>query len=260
MTHSAVSVTRKGRVTTITLSRPEALNAITPAMHDALQAAFDAFAEDTEQFVCVVTGEGDRAFSAGSDLKAGSREAEYIYPRSGYAGIVERFDLDKPMIAAVNGLAFGGGFELALACDIIVAAEHARFALPEPKLGANAWAGGIQRLVRQMGWRPAMGYLLTGEAITAPRALQYGLINEVVPYEELQNATARWCERLLICAPLAVRATKEAALRGLDEPSLADAIRNQKYYPGHRRWWDSQDVREGVRAFGEKRRPEWKGR
>jgi crotonobetainyl-CoA hydratase len=260
MTYRHLDVAIEGAVTTVTLARPEVLNAVNPAMHEELQVAFDAFAADDTQFVCVVTGAGERAFCAGSDLRAGARDAGYVYPRSGYAGLAERFDLAKPVIAAVNGLALGGGFELALACDIIVAADHASFGLVEPKVGAMALAGGVHRLVRQMGLKPAMGYLLTAERMDAATALRFGLVNEVVPAADLAAATRRWCDRILACAPLAVQATKEAALRGLGEPDLAAAMRHQKAYPGYDRWWNSDDVREGVRAFAEKRSPVWTGR
>jgi enoyl-CoA hydratase/carnithine racemase len=260
VTYRFLRVEVEGAATTVTLDRPEVLNAINPAMHDELQHAFDTFAADDTQFVCIVTGAGGRAFSSGSDLKAGSRESGYRYPRSGYAGLAERFDLAKPVIASVNGLALGGGFELVLACDIVIAADHASFGLVEPRVGAMALAGGVHRLVRQIGFKPAMGYLLTADRINAADALRLGLVNEVVPAVDLAAATRRWRDRILACAPLAVQATKEAALRGLDEPSLAAAISHQKDYPGFDRWWNSDDVREGVRAFGEKRAPVWKGR
>jgi crotonobetainyl-CoA hydratase len=229
-------------------------------MHMELQAAFDAFAADPEQLVCVLTGEGDRAFCAGSDLKAGAREAGFVYPQHGYAGLVERFDLFKPVIAAVNGVALGGGFELALACDLIVAAEGASFGLPEPQVGAVALGGGVHRLVRQVGLKRAMGYLLTGDRMTVQEAFQLGLVNEITPASELMATVRRWCDRLLVAAPLSVQATKEMALRGLNAPDLATAIREQTSYPGFRRWWDADDTREGVRAFAEKRPPVWRGR
>ena len=133
-----ITVERAARVTTITLNRPRVMNAINPAMHVELQTAFDDFAADPEQFICVVTGAGERAFCAGSDLKALDRHGGY--PKNGYAGLIERFDLNKPVIAAVNGLALGGGFEIALACDLIIASENAGFGLPEPWSGRWRWA------------------------------------------------------------------------------------------------------------------------
>lgn len=174
--------------------------------------------------------------------------------------MVQRFDLCKPLIAAVNGVALGGGFELALACDLIVAADTASFGLPEPKVGAVAVGGGVHRLVRQVGLKRAMGYLLTGDRMTAQDAWQLGLVNELSPQADLMSAVRGWCDRLLAAAPLSVQATKEIALRGLDAPDLATAIGEQGSYPAFRRWWDAEDTREGVRAFAEKRPPLWRGR
>ena len=212
-------------------------------------------------FVGVVRGAGDRAFCAGSDLKAiaaGSRSRSY--PENGYAGLIERFDLDKPLIAAVHGVCLGGGFEIALACDLIVATEEARFGLPEPRVGAIALGGGLHRLARQIGLKQAMGYVLTGDQIPAARAFELGLVNEVVPAAELDAATARWCDALLRCAPLSLRASKQTMLRGLDEPSLQSALAHQSSYPAFERWREAEDTVEGPRAFAEKRAPEWKGR
>jgi enoyl-CoA hydratase/carnithine racemase len=257
MADAFIKVETRGRVTWVTLDRPEAMNAVTPSMHHELQAAFDAFAADPEQYVCVVTGAGERAFCAGSDLKLSRGEP---YPRSGYAGLIERFDLNKPVIAAVNGLALGGGFEIALACDIIIAAEGASFGLPEPRVGVLAVGGGIHRLVRQIGQKRAMGYLLTCARISAQEAYELELVNEVVPLADLTSTVERWCEEILKAAPLAVRATKELALRGLDEPTLADAIRNQSSYPGFGAWRTAEDTAEGPRAFAERRPPVWRGR
>lgn len=260
MGYEFIRVTTQGRVTTITLDRPEVMNAINGAMHHELQAAFDAFAADPEQFVCVVTGAGERAFCAGSDLKAGARGEARDYPRNGYAGLIERFDLHKPVIAAVNGICLGGGFEIALASDIIIASETASFGLPEPRVGAIALGGGVHRLVRQIGLKRAMGYLFTCARISAQEGYALGLVNEVAPQGELAAVVERWCEQILAGAPLAIRATKEAALRGLDEPSLEAAIKGQADYPGFRAWRAAEDTKEGPRAFAEKRAPVWKGR
>ena len=261
MAYEYIDVRKADRVTTIRLNRPEVMNAINPAMHEELQAAFDDFAGDDEQFIGVVTGAGERAFCAGSDLKAiaaGGRHAGY--PQDGYAGLIERFDLNKPQIAVVNGICLGGGFEVALACDIIIASDQASFGLPEPRVGAVALGGGVHRLARQIGLKRAMGYVFTCGRISAQEGLSLGLVNEVVPAEELTAATERWCAEILKGAPMAIRASKEAMMRGLDEPSLADAMRNQEDYPAFHAWRRAEDTKEGPKAFAEKRPPVWRGR
>ena len=254
-----IRIDQAGGVTTITLARPAALNAITPAMHDELEAAFNAFAADPAQEICVITGEG-RGFCAGSDLKAVAAGGHRPYPAHGYAGLIERFDCPKPFIAAVNGVAMGGGFEVALACDLIIAAESASFALPEPLVGAVALGGGLHRLARQIGAKPAMGMILTGKRVSAAEGLRFGFINEVVPDAELLETTRRWCAEILRCSPMSVRASKETMLRGLEEPSLAAAMAGQNSYPAFDAWRNSDDAREGPRAFTEKRPPNWQGR
>jgi crotonobetainyl-CoA hydratase len=260
MSYRHIRVEPAGAVTTITLDRPEAMNALHTAMHHELEAAFDTFAADPSQQVCVITGAGERAFCAGSDLKASARGEAGAYPPHGYAGFIERFDLAKPVIAAVNGVCLGGGFEIALTCDLIIAADTASFGLPEPRVGAIAVGGGVHRLVRQIGLKRAMGYLLTCERISAQEGYALGFVNEVVPAADLAAAVQGWCDRILLSAPLAIRATKEAAMRGLDEPSLEAAMRNQLGYPEFNAWRVSEDLREGARAFAERRPPVWKGR
>jgi len=262
MNYEFLEVESHEHILTITLNRPEVLNALHKPMHAELQRAFDAFAGDPGQRVCVLTGAGERAFCAGSDLKAAAREQNVLsggYPSNGYAGLIERFDLDKPLIAAVNGVALGGGFELALACDLIIAADHARFGLPEPLVGAVALGGGLHRLARQIGLKQAMGMILTGEAVSAQEGLRLGFVNQVVPAAQLGAATRRWCEQILRCAPLAIRASKQTVMRGLDEPSLAESLRRQHTYPSYSAWRDAEDTREGPRAFAEKRPPRWRG-
>jgi crotonobetainyl-CoA hydratase len=265
MTYQYLNVTRNAHVTTITLNRPEVMNAISKAMHFELQRAFDAFAADDEQWICVVTGAGDRAFCAGSDLKDAVQrqdagEEPGGYPPQGYAGLIERYDLAKPIIAAVNGLALGGGFEVVLACDLVIATENASFGLPEPLVGAVALGGGLHRLPRQIGLRAAMGMILTGRNVKAPEALALGLVNEVVPQAELHNAVQRWIAAILASSPVSIQASKETVYRGLDEVSLDDAMRNQKNYPHFARWETAEDSAEGVRAFVEKRKPVWRNR
>jgi enoyl-CoA hydratase/carnithine racemase len=256
-----ILVSKSDRVTTVTLNRPEMMNAINPQMHDELQAAFDEFAGDPEQFICVVNGAGDRAFCAGSDLKAAARGGlPPAYPKSGYAGLIERFDCPKPFIAAVNGLALGGGFEVALACDIIIAADSASFGLPEPLVGAVALGGGLHRLARQIPLKKAMGMILTSKRVSAQEGEQLGFVNEVVPASELQAATARWCAEILRGSPMSVRASKECIYRGLAETGIEAAMKNQPGYPGFAAWRNSEDAREGPLAFAEKRPHVWKGR
>jgi len=262
MKYEFLKVDARDHIYTITLNRPEVLNALHKPMHAELQAAFDTFAADPESRVCVVTGAGERAFCAGSDLKAAAQASDLAtggYPRSGYAGLIERFDLDKPVIAAVNGVALGGGFELALACDLIVASDNARFGLPEPLVGAVALGGGLHRLARQIGLKQAMGMILGAQPVSAAEGLRFGFVNEVVPQSELAASARRWCEQILKCAPLAVNASKQTVMRGLDEPSLQQALRAQHTYPAYTIWRHAEDTREGPRAIAEKRAPRWRG-
>jgi enoyl-CoA hydratase/carnithine racemase len=253
-----ITVDRGGRVTTITLNRPAVMNAINPQMHAELQAAFDGFAADAEQFVCVVTGAGERAFCAGSDLKVLDRHGRY--PKNGYAGLIERYDLAKPVIAAVNGLALGGGFEIALACDVIVASETASFGLPEPLVGAVALGGGLHRLPRQIGLKQAMGLILSSRRVSADEGFRMGFVNEVVPANELQAAVDRWCADILRASPMSIRASKQTVMSGLGEPDVQAAMRNQPTYPAYAAWRESEDAKEGPTAFAEKRPPVWRGR
>ncbi|MET0376799.1 MAG: enoyl-CoA hydratase-related protein [Rhizorhabdus sp.] len=256
-----ITVGRADHVTTITLNRPDVMNAINGGMHHELQAAFDAFATDDDQYVCVVTGAGHRAFCAGSDLKSVAERGEHpAYPKNGYAGLIERFDCPKPMIAAVNGLALGGGFEVALACDIIIAVETASFGLPEPLVGAIAFGGGLHRLAREIGTKRAMGMILTARRVSAQEGLALGFVNDVVAPDELDAAVARWCADMLRCAPLALQASKQVVYRGLNEPGLAAALASQAEYPTYITWRGSADGKEGPRAFAEKRTPIWRGK
>jgi crotonobetainyl-CoA hydratase len=253
-------VERDGPLTVITLNRPDVMNALHPPAHFELAAVFDHFAADPDQWVSIVTGAGDRAFSAGNDLKYQASGGKMSVPPSGFGGIASRFDLDKPLIAAVNGIAMGGGFEIALACDIIVAADTAVFALPEPRVGLAALAGGLHRLPREIGPKQALGMILTGRRVSADEGVRLGFVNEVVPRSELLPAAKRWASQILELSPMSVRASKQAVYRGLEESSVQSALTNQRNYPAVAAMFRSEDFVEGPRAFAEKRPPQWKGR
>ena len=260
MVYEFIRVEREGPVTVFTLNRPDVMNALHSPAHFELHEAFDAFAADPEQWVGIVTGAGDRAFSAGNDLKHQATGGEMKSPPSGFAGLTSRFDLTKPLIAAVNGVAMGGGFEIALACDIIVASDKAVFALPEPRVGLAALAGGLHRLPRAIGTKRALGMILTGRRVSAAEGETLGFVNEVTAPEELMTVARRWAAQICELSPMSIRASKEAVFRGLDEPTLEAAITGQNRYPAIAALFRSEDFVEGPMAFAQKRAPAWKGR
>lgn len=253
-------VEREGRLTIVTINRPEVMNALHPPANFELAKVFDSFAQDTDQWVAVITGAGDKAFSAGNDLKFQAAGNAITIPPTGFAGLTSRFDLTKPVIAAVNGLAMGGGFEVALACDLIVASEAAMFALPEPKVGLAALAGGLHRLPREIGLKKALGMILTARRVGAAEGQALGFVNEVTKPGEQLAAAKKLAGQILDCSPMSIRASKEAVYRGLMEPSLKAAIENQSKYDAVRAMFRSEDLIEGPMAFAQKRPPQWKGR
>ncbi len=248
---------QRGHILIVTINRPDRLNALHPAANKELGEVFDAFAANPDQWVAIITGEG-RAFSAGNDLRHQAEGGERMaFPR-GFGGLTSRFDLNKPIIAAVNGVAMGGGFEIALACDLIIASEKAVFALPEPKVGLAALAGGLNRLPRQIGVKRALGMILTGRHVPAAEGEKLGFVNEVVPHDQLMEAALRWAGMIEECSPLSIRASKEVVYGSLDSASLSDSMARR--YDGVVAMVQSQDFVEGPRAFAEKRKPNWQGK
>jgi crotonobetainyl-CoA hydratase len=242
----------------ITIDRPKA-NAIDAATSRELGDAFARFRDDPEERVAILTGAGDRFFSAGWDLKAAAAGDDEDWGEGGFAGLTEMFDLDKPVIAAVNGYAAGGGFELALACDLIVAAAHAEFFLPEVNLGIVPDAGGALRLPKRLPRAIAMEMLLTGRRMDAEEAGRWGLVNRVVQPGDLLSTARELAQRILAAAPLAVRAVKAIVAATADLP-VEDAYGALKHLPAYERAMRSEDADEGPRSFAEGRPPMWKGR
>ena len=257
----SVQFTVQDHVARVTLDRPDRLNAIDQATEAELIRIWEAIEGDRDVRVVVLTGAGGRAFCTGADMKGGSGSSGLDYWAAarpgGFGGIALRDTLDVPVIARVNGHALGGGMEMMLGCDIVVAAANATFGLPEPRVGRLALDGGIALLARRIPHVWAMGMLLTGRRIGAAEALRFGLVNEVVAPEELDDAVMRWIADILACAPLSVRAIKQMVRAGerlsakdaqmLRLPALVEALK-------------SSDQDEGVRAFQEKRAPQWRGR
>jgi len=251
----------EGHVARVTVDRPEVMNALDPAATDALENIWQRIEADRDVRAVVLTGAGDRAFCTGADMRAagGKTGVEYwanAHP-SGFGALSLRTTLDVPVIARVNGHALGGGLELMLGCDIAVAAETATFGLPEPRVGRLPMDGGMVLLQRQIGYRAAMGMLLTGRRITAATALALGLVNEVVPRDGLDAAVAHWLDDILACAPLSLRAIKQSVRR---TAHLAAQEAQAMRLPAVIACLGSADGDEGVRAFREKRAPAWSGR
>ena len=250
---------KEGKIATFTLNRPEVFNAQNLQFLKELHEAMVDFRDDPDLYVGIITGAGDKAFCAGADIKEvlpflkENRGKPWVLPTTPSRGM----DIWKPLIAAINGLALGGGLELALACDIRIASEKARLGVPEVGLGILPGAGGTQRLSRMIPWCKAAELLFTGKPIDAKEAYRIGLVNEVVPPQEVMPRAREWADRICKVSPLAVRAIKEAMIRG-SNMTLDDGLRLEDSLESY--LLGTEDFEEGVAAFEEKRKPEFKGR
>jgi enoyl-CoA hydratase/carnithine racemase len=248
---------RQGHIEILTINRPEARNAVNGALSRALSAAFDELTDDDEVWVVILTASGDKAFSAGMDLKAfaAGEAADIIGATGGFAGIAQR-DFPKPLIAAVNGSALAGGCEIMLSCDLVVAVEEAKFGIPEVKRGLFAAGGGLIRLPKRIPAAIALELALTGDPIDAQRALQLGLVNRVVPADRLLEEALALAGTIADNAPLAVRASKKV-MKEAGEVSDAEGWKINDAAVGA--VFGSNDAMEGPVAFAEKRKPRWTG-
>lgn len=257
----AALLERRGAIALITLNRPEALNAVNGALSTAVGEALEELAKDDDLRVGVITGAG-RAFCAGADLKAlasGQPIFAHRHEEWGFAGMVQHF-IDKPLIAAVNGFALGGGTEIMLACDLAVVSEQAKFGLPEVKRGLAAAAGGVLRLPRQLPMKRALEVMLTGDPIDAATAAEWGLVNRVVPADQVLDAALELAERIAANAPLSVRASKRIAYRSADYGDDWGEDIWRMAGEELESVFRSADAQEGAMAFVEKRAPRWQGR
>lgn len=251
-------VEREGHLLKVTINRPKARNALHPPANQELEHVFNAFEKDKSLWVAIITGAENASFSAGNDLKYMASGQEMWIPKTGFAGLTSRVNRTKPIIAAVNGAALGGGLEIAMACDIIVAADHATFGLPEVKVGLFAGAGGIQRLTRQIGLKSAMEMILTGGHIDCEKALSLGLINHIVSSEQLMVEAQRIADLITQASPVAVRSSMQLLNETSHFASVDDAVCHPHTILDN--LLNSEDFFEGSTSFAQKRKPKWNGR
>lgn len=259
MGNDVVQFNKLGTILEITLNRPKA-NAIDTHTSRLLADALITFRDDPSLRVAIITGRGEKFFSAGWDLKAGEA-VDADHGPGGFAGLTELFDLDKPVIAAVNGMAVGGGFELALACDLIVAADHVEFFLPEATLGIIPDSGGVLRLPKRLPSAVAREMLFTGRRLGAAEAKQFGLVNQVVPLSELMKSARDLATNISNSAPLAIKAIKKILERTecMDVEAGYKVMRSGQI-PQYTEMLKSEDAMEGQKSFGEQRQPVWSGK
>ncbi len=252
-----IDYAKEGRIAIFTINRPEAMNALNMQANRELHEAMVEFRDDPELWVGIVTGAGERAFCGGADVKdtlpfmKEHRDQPWAFPTAIWRGL----DIWKPLIAAVNGMALGGGLELVLSCDIRVASETARFGTPEVTLGLIPGWGGTQRLPRMLPWCKAAELLLTGRVIDAQEAYRIGLVNKVVPPQEVMPAAKEWANTICQAAPLAVRAAKEAMIKG-SSMTLEEGLQLENSLVS--KVMSTEDFIEGTTAFTEKRKPVYK--
>lgn len=255
----AVDYEKEGRIAIFTINRPEAMNSLSMQVTQELRDAMMDFRDDPELWVGIVTGAGDRAFCAGADIKdtlpfmQEHRGSQWAFPANIWRGL----ELWKPLIAAVNGIALGGGLELVLSCDLRIASEKARFGTPEVTLGLIPGFGGTQRLPRMLPWCKAAELALMGKIIDAQEAYRIGLVNVVVPPEQVMPTAKEWAETICQAAPLAVRAAKEAMARG-SSMTLEEGLRLENSFVAY--LMGTEDFTEGTTAFVEKRKPTYKSK
>ena len=253
-----VQVERRGHVLEVIINRPQANNALTPEANDELEQVFDTFDADASLWVAILTGAGTRAFCTGNDLKVSASGRRMWMPRTGFGGLTARRTRVKPVIAAVNGFAMGGGFEIALASDLIVADDKAQFALSEVRVGLAAGAGGMQRLTRQIPYKQAVEMILTGRRCGAAEGKELGFVNQVVPEGTALEAARKLADELLESSPTSIRVSMELLSQSEQFASTLDSV--NVAYPGIDKLLSSDDFMEGLTAFGQKRKPQWKNR